>query len=145
MKYLTLLFLSISAITFAQKVENYTVKTSENEKERKMILDLARQEVDKDIHQSVIFTVKHLKVSQNYAWLEADAKSKDGKQIVFEDDFHDCCHVEGLFEKKNGLWQVVQFGSFSTDCWYCGLSANYPQVPKEIFSEAAAMEVDEIN
>lgn len=137
MKNLLFIFLIIltSTISFSQEVKDFKIKTSKNATERKAILDLLRKEILKDINQEVVFNVKHLKISENYAWFEGDALRKDGKAIQFPDETYDCCHVEGLFEKLNGKWKIVESGLFSTDCWYCGLSQRYPKVPKVIFTE----------
>lgn len=135
-----ILLVALSLVTFtsfSQEVKNYTIKTKENEAERKMILDLARKEVEEDIKQKVVFKVQHLKVSENYAWFQADAVGVNGEELSMPEDYYDCCHVEGLFEKKNGTWQKVEFVGFSTDCWYCGIAVKYPKAPKEIFSDAA--------
>lgn len=138
MKNVIVLFLSIltSTFSFSQEVKDFKIKTSKNANERKAILDLLRKEILDEINQEVVFNVKHLKASGNYAWFEGDALRKDGEQIQFPDETYDCCHVEGLFEKLNGKWKIVEFGTFSTDCWYCGLSKRYPTVPKIIFTEA---------
>jgi hypothetical protein len=115
---------------------DYKLKTTKNSLERKAILDLARKDIFDDLKQDVLFNVDHLKVSGNYAWFEGKAVRTDGKELEFPDETYDCCHVEGLFEKVQGKWKIVEFGSFSTDCWYCGIAYLYPKVPKGIFTEA---------
>ncbi len=128
------LFIFFWMHSFGQTVRDFKTKTSENEKERTEILNIARKDIFSQFDQEVVFVVNHLKVSGNYAWFEGTVQRKDGKPMEFPDEAYDCCHAEGLFIKKNGHWTIVEFGAFSTDCWYCGISDRYPNVPKGIFS-----------
>ena len=134
---LIFLFQIISIFAFSQELQDFKIKTSKNAKERTEILDLARNDIKKSIQQEIVFKVKHFKVSKNYAWLEVDVNSADGKTIQLPDDSYDCCHAEGLFKKVKGKWSKVEFNSFSTDCWYCGIASRFPKVPRSIFTEAA--------
>ncbi len=127
----TFLFLSCS-----QKVNDFKVETKVNNFDRSSILDLINQEIFKDLNQELNYEIKHLKISNNFAWLEATAERKDKKIIEFPDASYDCCDVEGLFEKKNSKWAIIEVGWFSTDSWYSGLAKKYPKIPKEIFNES---------
>ena len=118
-------------------VHNLTIKTSENDQERQAILDAARPEVKREVSGDVLFVVNHLIVADNYAWLEVTVVDKNGHSLQLENEELDCCHAEGLFRKKDGQWQAVVFNSFSTDCWFCGISSQYPEVNPEIFSAGA--------
>lgn len=131
------LFIIISLGIKAQKAQDWKTKTAKNTVERAQILDIARKKVFDELKQQAQFKVRHLKVSKDFAWLEADALSSSGNSLVFPDDFYDCCHVEGLFKKENGNWIALEFGAFSTDCWYCGISSSHPEIPESIFSDAA--------
>ncbi len=135
-KYIVVILLISSYFSFSQEVKDFKKKTENNALERTEILDLLRTEIKKDINQDVQFVVKHLKVSGKYAWFEGEALRKDGKTIKFPDDSYECCNVGGLFEKKEGKWTTLESGTFSTDCWYCEITNQYPYVPKIIFSES---------
>lgn len=137
MKNILLLFCLISFSGFSQTVQDWTIKSKENQADRSQILDVARAEVKKDIKQEVIFQVTYLKTAGNYAWFQANVLAKNGGELKMPNDFYDCCHVEGLFEKVNGVWKVVEFVGFSTDVWYWGIAEKYPKAPKSIFNEAA--------
>lgn len=138
MKSLILLLLSIIPnVGNTQKILDWKLKSSVSASERKTILTTVKNEVEVEIKQKMAFTVRHLKVSNNYAWLEVDATKTDGRHLNFIDDSYDCCHVEALLQKKNGKWEIIVYGAFSTDCWYCGISLNYPEIPVGIFSESA--------
>ena len=76
------------------------------------MLHILRSDLYKEFKQLFTFKVYHFKVSNNYAWFEADAKRKDGNEIVFPDEFYDCCHVEALFKKNNGIFMKL----FSIPC-----------------------------
>ena len=132
-KSLLTLFIFVSLFSNGQTTRDFKKKTSENETERTEMLNLARKNVFTQINQEVVFVVNHFKVCGNYAWFEGTVQRKDGQQLEFPGDYYDCCHAEGLFVKKNGKWTILEFHSFSTDCWYCGISERYPQVPKSVY------------
>ncbi len=127
--FILILFLSGSAIS--QKALDLAVETPENRTERNVILNTVEELMS--LEEDIIFDVTHLKISKDYAWFQGNVLLKDGTPLELRSDFLDCCHVEGLFEKKNGIWEEVSFAAFSTDCWYCGISKEYPKVPKKIF------------
>ena len=118
-------------------VQDLSVKTAENDPDRQAILDAARPEVRREVSGDVLFVVNHLKLADNYAWLQVTVVDKNGNSPQLANEELDCCHAEGLFRKKAGQWQAVVFNSFSTDCWFCGISSQYPEVNPEIFSAGA--------
>jgi hypothetical protein len=139
-KYLIVFFLLFALRAYSQSaaVLDYKVKTAANAKERTEMLDALRAHVYKRLKMTLEFYVSHLKVGNNYAWFEGTADRKDGKDIKFEDDAYDCCHVEALFEKQNGKWTVAEGAAFSTDVWYEAIAKKYPAAPKGIFPPGSA-------
>ena len=133
--FLSSIFILFTSLLLGQSVHDFKTKTTENEKERTEILNLARKDIYAQFDHEVVFVVNHLKVCGNYAWFEGTVQRKDGSPMEFPDEAYDCCHAEGLFVRKNGHWTIVEFGAFSTDCWYCGIHMRYPNVPKSIFSQ----------
>lgn len=134
-KSLVLFLLLFSLNSFAQttKVSDYKIKNNANGKDRSEMLDAFRESLYKDWKLRFEFFVKYFKVSGNYAWFEATAVRKDGKDMAFEDDSYDCCHAEALFKKQNGKWTVLEGAAFSTDLWYDGINKRHPEVPAAIF------------
>ena len=134
-KHLAIFLLLIPFAAYPQtaKVFDFKVKTAANAKDRTEMLNALRADMRKDWKLTFEYFVDYFKVSNDYAWLSASAFRKDGKDMTFEDDSYDCCHVECLFQKKNGKWTVAESGAFSTDVWYWGLAKKYPGVPKGIF------------
>ncbi|TGL50039.1 hypothetical protein EHQ55_07140 [Leptospira meyeri] len=128
-----ILFLTLGI--FAEPpVLDYKTKTKSNEKERTYLLDLLRANLSNEFKQEFVFVVEHFKISGDYAWFRGTAKRKDGKEISLSEDIpYDCCHVEALFKKVNGKWQISESGAFSTDVWWDGIQSRYPKATKEIF------------
>lgn len=135
--YLLLTTLSLFAIDLnAQNIMDIKVKNPSNEKDRTMMLDILRVSMYQQYKQEFIFEVKHFKMSNGYAWFMGNAVRKDGKQIKLG-EYTDGTHVEALFTKKGDKWYLAESGAFSTDTWWVGLSAQYPNAPKGIFDQIA--------
>jgi hypothetical protein len=128
-----LLFTLCSNIVIAQTVLDYKVKTSSNQKDRTAIINTFKTLITKQYKQEVVLTVRILNVSNNYAWLMADAQRKDAKQFVFPAADYDCCHVEALLQKKKNAWYIVEQGTFAADVWWAGIWDRHPKVPIAIF------------
>jgi hypothetical protein len=122
----------------AQQVRDFKKKNENNATERTEMLDLLREEVLKEIDQEVVFVVNHFKVSGNYAWMEGIAIGRGGASLEISEDAccYDCCHLESLYQKKNGRWEIARSRVFATDVWYLDLPGFFPDVPMQIFSEA---------
>jgi hypothetical protein len=136
MKKLVLLALFglMSLVSFGQSIKDYQKKTTENSKERTLLLDILRASVYEEVNTELVFVVNHFKTDGKYAWFKGDAQRKDGKQLRLDDD-KDCCHVECLFVKKQGKWYIAASGAFSTDVWYADIQERFPQASDEIFEE----------
>jgi hypothetical protein len=140
-KYLIafLLLFTVKAYSQSSAILDYKVKTAANAKERTEMLDALRTYLYKDLKMTLEFYVDHLKVANNYAWLQGSADRKDGKELKFPDDgAYDCCHVEALFQKKGGKWVVAEGAAFSTDVWYEAIAKKYPAAPKGIWEKGSA-------
>lgn len=135
LKALILFLLLFSLNSYAQpaKVLDYKVKTAANAKDRTEMLDAFRASLYKEWKLKFEFVVKYFKVSSNYAWFEATALRKDGKDMTFPEDSYDCCHAEALFKKQGGKWTVLEGDAFSTDVWYDGINTRHPEVPVAVF------------
>ena len=131
-KILLTLTLLASLNSFGQVIESFKKKTSNNTKERTLILDILRASLYKDYKQELIFVVNMLNVSSQYAWFEGTAVRKDRREIE-TDDYDDCCHVEGLLKKNYGKWYIVELEAFSTDVWYDGIWDDY-NIPRALFN-----------
>lgn len=132
---IALLFLfSFGNLLSEQNVFDLKQKTKANEKERTYLLDSLRSKMLKEFNQEFIYIVDHFKLSGDYVWFKGQAKRKDGKEISLpEDEPYDCCHVEVLFSKIKGKWEIAEYSAFSTDVWYEGIEAKYPKANKLIF------------
>jgi hypothetical protein len=130
---LFLLLFSLNSYAQTAKVVDYKVKTAANAKDRTEMLDAFRASLYKEWKLKFEFVVKYFKVSSNYAWFEATALRKDGKDMTFPEDSYDCCHAEALFKKQGGKWTVLEGDAFSTDVWYDGINTRHPEVPVAVF------------
>ncbi|TGK52717.1 hypothetical protein EHQ99_05200 [Leptospira bouyouniensis] len=127
------IFITVS-LTSQQTIQNYKTKSKTNEVERTYLLDLLRARMSNEFKQEFIFVVEHFKVAGDYAWFRGTAKRKDGKDIELPEDIpYDCCHVEALYKKVNGKWQISESAAFSTDVWWDGIQQRYPKASKDIF------------
>ncbi|MEY3049803.1 MAG: hypothetical protein RL365_1841 [Bacteroidota bacterium] len=134
--FIFLLFTTLLCVqfSFSQTLRDFKKKTDENTKERTEMLDLLRTDIKNDLEQDIVFVVNHFKVYGTYAWMEGEVQRKDGKNIVFNEDGYDCCHIEALFNKANGAWNLQESVAFSTDVWYICILSDYPQANQQIFS-----------
>jgi hypothetical protein len=133
--YIFILLIGCQQILHAQKVLDYKTKTSANQAERTFMLELLRKAMYKEFKQEFVFAVDKLNVYNGYAWLKSNASRRDGKEIKLDAEIpYDCCHVEALFVKKNGKWQIYEYGSFSTDVWWISLWDD-KKIPKQVFGD----------
>ncbi|TGM05315.1 hypothetical protein EHQ79_04775 [Leptospira jelokensis] len=142
MKYKIIYILFVVLISFSlhsqSNVLDYKTKNKTNEVERTYLLDLLRAKLAKEFKQEFVFVVEHFKLSGDFAWFRGVTKRKDGKEIELAEDLpYDCCHVEALFKKVNGKWQIAESAAFSTDVWWDGIQLRYPKAAKEIFQESS--------
>lgn len=122
----------IATTTKAQKVVDYKTKSALNAADRTVMLELLRTKMKNEYKSDFLFTVRHFKVANNAAWFMGDAAWKVPKQMVLSAD-KDCCHVEALFKKIRGKWQIIESEAFSTDVWYEGIWDRYT-LPRAIFN-----------
>lgn len=103
--------------------------------ERKAILDALREET-RQLHQAeVVFVVNHLKVQNNWAWVQAAPQSEDGSNR-YE-------NVSALLRKRRGVWAVVEVPCAeegNPDCigesgYFKRLMTRFPLAPRGIFPE----------
>ena len=136
-KYLLFVFLFTTSVSFGQGILDYKIKNASNAKDRTAILDVYREYLYRQYKQEFVFVVKHFKIGNNFGWLMADLKRKDGGSLVLPSDEgeSDCCHVEALFRRTNGRWIIVEHMEFSNDIWWQGIGRRYPTAPPAIFDE----------
>jgi hypothetical protein len=124
--------LLVTVTTNAQMVVDYKVRSALNATDRTVMLDLLKNKMKNEYKSDFVFVVRHFKVANNVAWFMGDAAWKDPKRMILSAD-RDCCHIEALFKKIRGKWQIIESEAFSTDVWYEGIWDRYT-VPKAIFN-----------
>lgn len=97
--------------------------------ERKIILNAARVPVERDLGQPIVFKVRSLRVSTDWAFVYGTPQRADGRPIDYtksiyaesagEDGFNDVAAV--LLARDGGGWRVVTysvgFGDVVWDTW----------------------------
>jgi hypothetical protein len=112
-------------------------------KERTDILDAIRDPLEDYIHQEVTFRVSHLKVQDGWAFLIAEARTKDDKPIdytgtIFESDAKEWDEgVIAILRHKRGRWYVVNHSFFASDVWWHGADKEL-RAPAAIFPAPSA-------
>lgn len=103
---------------------------------RPAILNALRQELKARHGLEAVFTVKHLKAKDGWAWVAVLPRSPDGKSRYEP--------VAALLQEKAGAWKVVEMRPGGPDCeedpdcaddarYFRKLRSRFPQVPAEIF------------
>jgi hypothetical protein len=109
--------------------------------ERKAIVNALRQEV-KDLHGlDVRFVITHLKVKDNWAWIQTRPQSPGG-----ENNYED---IAALLNKLNGAWRIRELACTepdNPDClgeadFFKRLQGRFPEAPREIFPSFSSQAV----
>jgi hypothetical protein len=108
--------------------------------ERKAIVDALRVPVGKQLKQPVIFKIEHLKVQNNWAFLNGRPQNSDGSAIDYTNTVYQDAVDAGAFDdgivallrNVNGKWKVVQYVIGATDVPYVDWDKKY-RAPKGIF------------
>lgn len=101
--------------------------------ERKAIMDVLRKMLDME---DVVFVVRFLKVSEGWAWVETDPRSKDGTNRYEP--------VDCLLRNQGGRWKVLECKPCCGECeedpdcrgparYYKKLKSRFPKAPAIIF------------
>jgi len=100
---------------------------------RKAIMDALRGPVQKRVGRRVIFVVGHLKIQNGYAFLHANARRPDGKELSKDYLWGELAAL--LRRKSNGTWVVLHWG-FGTDTGPMETAKRrYPNAPRAIFPD----------
>jgi len=106
--------------------------------ERRAILDALRGLVPEKDGKKALFVVRHLRLSGDWAWVETDPQSADGR------DHYE--PVECLLRNQAGSWTVQECRPCCGECeddpdcreksrYYRSLRTRFPEAPREIFPE----------
>jgi len=101
----------------------YTPKAGS--KERKAILDVLRVPVARANGERPTFIKVNLKVSQRWAYVEADIEGAREKEL-------DTPHIEALMSKTNNRWRILESGWYGHQVskdW----EKQYPEVPSRLW------------
>ena len=100
--------------------------------ERAAIMDALRKPFLLTFKKHVIFKVYHLKVSEGYAFIGAQALDAQGKPIG------DLAAMEGstqsLLQKRNGVWKVLEWGGYTDSELEEECQRKYRKAPLAIYN-----------
>lgn len=108
--------------------------------ERRILLNLLRPEIARDLDAPIEFVVNEIRISGNYAFVSVNAQRPGGRRIDaaktkwagrLYPDIIDCCHAQAIYEKRAGKWRILESALGATDVWYlsyCG------RVPPDLFT-----------
>jgi hypothetical protein len=107
---------------------------------RKTILSALREPVAKDIGQKVKFSVDHLNVADDWAFMSGRALTLSGKPVDYRKTKYRSNVEAGAFDdwicallrRRDGKWRVVQFAIGSTDVVWDGWDKLH-KAPRAIF------------
>jgi hypothetical protein len=94
--------------------------------ERKAIMDALREPVQTELHQQVIFKIRVLRVTEEWAFLDgqplrADGSPVDYRKTRYQERIRDGYFDNGitaLLSKRQGHWKVVTYSIGHTDVVY---------------------------
>lgn len=107
--------------------------------ERKAILDALRHLVPEKDGRKALFVVRHMRVAGQWAWVETDPRSADGKERYEP--------VECLLQSgQGGSWAVRECRPCCGECeddpdcrdksrYYRSLRSRFPAAPRDLFPE----------
>jgi hypothetical protein len=124
----SLVFLALTGTALVQAADRYWTPKA-GTAERKAVLDAARQPVEKDLGQSVVFEVRTLRVTPDWAFLNGIPVRADGKSIDYSKSIYAQDVQEGSFSgeaavllaREGSGWRLVTysigFGDVVWDSW----------------------------
>jgi hypothetical protein len=125
-----------SSLAFAQGVTT----PAKDSALRKTIISALRVPVEKELKQKVQFSIEHLNVQGNWAFLDGAPQSMSGGEPNFKGtDYQKRINVDAfdnnifaLLKKTGGKWKVVTYMIGCTDVCYLPWAKDY-KAPKAIF------------
>lgn len=121
-----LITLPLGALPYSASAASPIRTPAAGSPERKAIMDALREPVQTDLRQPVIFKVKALRVTDEWAFLDGQPLRPDGSQVDYRKTRYQERIREGFFEngisallrKRQGQWQVVTYSIGHTDLIY---------------------------
>ncbi len=100
--------------------------------ERALLLDFMRRKVMELHRLDVVFVVREMRVSEGWAWVHSEPRSKDGRSRY--EDFY------ALLHKESGVWRIVELPCTEPDkaeCmgspdYYIRLKKRFPTLPSAL-------------
>ncbi len=136
---LTLLTLTLAVPPRAADAASPIRTPAAGSPERKSIMDALRVPVEADLRQAVIFKVRDLRVTDEWAFLNGEPLRSDSSKVDYRKtryqeriDMGFFDHgISALLRKRQGRWQVVKYSIGHTDVIYDGWDREYG-VPRSV-------------
>ncbi len=113
--------------------------------ERTAVINALRAKVKPELaNQDILFNFSQgsFRTAGNYAFVMGNIQLRDGREPsttgtayeqIAKEGWFDGFRIEALLKKDGTTWKVVEYGIGTTDVWYEGIDARYPDAPKSIF------------
>lgn len=133
-------FLAIALIPALSYAEPELHTPEPGSEERTALMDALRVPVEKELKQSVVFKIDHLKVKGSWAFMRGVPQRPNDKKIDYSKTKYKTAIDGGyfddgicaLFKRTGGEWSVVAFVIGATDVPYVTWDQDY-KAPKAIF------------
>lgn len=133
-------FLAIALIPALSYAEPELHTPKPGSEERVALMDALRIPVEKELKQSVVFKIDHLKVKGSWAFMRGVPQRPNDKPVDYSKTKYNVAIKEGAFDdgicallkRTGGKWAVVEFAIGSTDVPWVTWEQDY-KAPKAIF------------
>jgi hypothetical protein len=138
LKHLIRLFILFALIANMAIAQDRVMSPAQGTPERKAILDTLRPKLEAQLKAELVFVVSDIRVSTEWAFVMAQPKRKDGKNLdgsKFYGEHGE--HMDGLtitavLRKKANQWTVLEYHVGSTDVWWQSFCENKSAVVRQV-------------
>lgn len=95
--------------------------------ERRAVLDAVRPHVEEQLGAPVEFVVQTIRVSGDWAFVQATPQRPGGRAISAPYPEMDGVHTEAILRRDGGGWVTIGWAVGATDVWYVDYCGRVPR------------------